>query len=339
MRSDERRSRRVDPRSAPRPERKAGTVAQGDAGVVQLARWPRSIVVVITVLWTIPTFGLFVTSIRPPADVANSGWWTFFTHPRVHPGELPRRAVRRRRRRRRRPGAVLRQLVRHHDPGALFPLAIASMAAYALAWVRFRGSDLDLLHRSSRCRSCRCRWRWSRCCSSSPGTSSSSACTSRHRRSPARYRCRCGSRTRCSRCRWPSSCCTTSSPSCRSDLIEAARVDGASHFQIFRTIVLPLSTPAIASFAIFQFLWVWNDLLVALTFAGGSTDGRAAHRAAGAADRRVRQQVGAADRRRVHLDRRPADRVLLAAAVLRPRPARRAPSRAERRRTRRPTGR
>ena len=54
------------------------------------------------------------------------------------------------------------------------------------------------------------------------------------------------------------------------DLIEAARVDGASHFRIFRSIVLPLSTPAIASFAIFQFLWVWNDLLVALTFAGGS---------------------------------------------------------------------
>ncbi len=49
------------------------------------------------------------------------------------------------------------------------------------------------------------------------------------------------------------------------DLMEAAMVDGASHFKVFRTIVLPLSTPAIASFAIFQFLWVWNDLLVALT--------------------------------------------------------------------------
>ena len=54
------------------------------------------------------------------------------------------------------------------------------------------------------------------------------------------------------------------------DLFEAARVDGASHFLIFRKIVLPLSVPAIASFAIFQFLWVWNDLLVALTFAGGT---------------------------------------------------------------------
>jgi alpha-glucoside transport system permease protein len=53
-------------------------------------------------------------------------------------------------------------------------------------------------------------------------------------------------------------------------LIEAARVDGAPHLRIFRSIVLPLSMPAIASFAIFQFLWVWNDLLVAKTF--GSSD-------------------------------------------------------------------
>ena len=50
------------------------------------------------------------------------------------------------------------------------------------------------------------------------------------------------------------------------DLIEAARVDGASNWKIFRSIVLPLSVPALASFGIFQFLWVWNDLLTALVF-------------------------------------------------------------------------
>jgi alpha-glucoside transport system permease protein len=54
------------------------------------------------------------------------------------------------------------------------------------------------------------------------------------------------------------------------DLMEAANVDGASHFMVFRKIVLPLSIPAIAAFSIFQFLWVWNDLLVALTFTGGT---------------------------------------------------------------------
>ena len=51
-------------------------------------------------------------------------------------------------------------------------------------------------------------------------------------------------------------------------VIESAKIDGASHFQTFYRLVLPMSVPALASFAIFQFLWVWNDLLVALVFIG-----------------------------------------------------------------------
>src|SRR5213592_5090853 len=58
------------------------------------------------------------------------------------------------------------------------------------------------------------------------------------------------------------------------DLIEAARMDGASEFAVFRRVVIPLSVPALASFAIFQFLWVWNDLLVAYVFLGGSSSTR-----------------------------------------------------------------
>ena len=56
------------------------------------------------------------------------------------------------------------------------------------------------------------------------------------------------------------------------DLIESAQVDGANDFKIFRRIILPLSFPALASFAIFQFLWVWNDLLVAMVFLGSEED-------------------------------------------------------------------
>jgi alpha-glucoside transport system permease protein len=56
------------------------------------------------------------------------------------------------------------------------------------------------------------------------------------------------------------------------DIIENARVDGATEFQIFVKIILPLSFPALASFAIFQFLWTWNDLLVALVFLGTGND-------------------------------------------------------------------
>ncbi len=56
------------------------------------------------------------------------------------------------------------------------------------------------------------------------------------------------------------------------DIIESAFIDGASHFTIFTRLILPLSTPALASFAIFQFLWVWNDLLVALVFIGSKPE-------------------------------------------------------------------
>lgn len=56
------------------------------------------------------------------------------------------------------------------------------------------------------------------------------------------------------------------------DILESAFMDGASHFTVFLRLVLPLSVPALASFAIFQFLWVWNDLLVALVFLGAKPE-------------------------------------------------------------------
>jgi alpha-glucoside transport system permease protein len=56
--------------------------------------------------------------------------------------------------------------------------------------------------------------------------------------------------------------------------MESAHIDGATHFEIFTKLVVPLSVPVLASFAIFQFLWVWNDLLVALVFLGGKPDVR-----------------------------------------------------------------
>jgi alpha-glucoside transport system permease protein len=56
------------------------------------------------------------------------------------------------------------------------------------------------------------------------------------------------------------------------DILESAFMDGASHFTMFVRLILPLSVPALASFAIFQFLWVWNDLLVALVFIGSKPE-------------------------------------------------------------------
>ncbi len=59
-----------------------------------------------------------------------------------------------------------------------------------------------------------------------------------------------------------------------SSIVESARIDGADHFTIFWRLIVPLSVPALAAFAIFQFLWVWNDLLVAYVFLGGTPDTR-----------------------------------------------------------------
>ena len=102
-------------------------------------------------------------------------------------------------------------------------------------------------------------------------------------------------------------------------VIESAKIDGASHFQTFFKLILPMSVPALASFAIFQFLWVWNDLLVALVFIGpGNNEPLTVgpHRPATT----VGSGLGAHHGRRLPHDD-PADRgVPGAAAVLRPRP-------------------
>ena len=101
------------------------------------------------------------------------------------------------------------------------------------------------------------------------------------------------------------------------EVIESAKIDGASHFQTFWRLILPMSTPVLASFAIFQFLWVWNDLLNALVFIGPGDNQPlpiALEPAAGAAG----AGLAAADRGRAVHDDRADHRVPVAAAVLRP---------------------
>ena len=107
------------------------------------------------------------------------------------------------------------------------------------------------------------------------------------------------------------------------ELMESARIDGASDFEIFVKIVLPLSFPVLASFAIFQFLWVWNDLLVAMVFLGTEADQLVLTGQAQRAARLARRRLGNPHDLGLRHHHRAADRVLLAAALLRPRPARR----------------
>jgi len=226
-------------------------------------------VLALTMLWTVPTLGLLVTSFRPAEDVATTGWWTFPSDPTLtlsnyrtvlseggfglHSGLLP----------------FLINSVAISIPGTLFPLALAAMAAYALAWLPFRGSDavffaivalqvvplqlalVPLLQLFS------------------GGLHIGQTTIVPPPHLAGTY--------------WQVWLAHTmfALPLCifllhnfmaqlPRELMEAAIVDGASHVQIFRRVVLPLASPALASLAIFQFLWVWNDLLVALTFAGGT---------------------------------------------------------------------
>jgi alpha-glucoside transport system permease protein len=219
------------------------------------------VVGLIAVLWTIPTFGLFFNSFRTKQDAATTGWWQFFAHPSFSWSNYNYVLFQ--------GGGTILPLVNSLAitiPATIIPIFLASMAAYVLAWVRFRGSDLiffiifalqivplqlalvplqQFYNKGAHIGSV----------TIFPGGVVSGLAEI-----------------------WVSHT-MFSLPlavfllhnfiaQLPESLIEAARVDGASHMRIYRSIVLPLAGPAIASFAIFQFIWVWNDLLVAKTFGG-----------------------------------------------------------------------
>ncbi|HEX5595108.1 MAG TPA: carbohydrate ABC transporter permease [Micromonosporaceae bacterium] len=226
--------------------------------------------IVIAVVWTIPTFGLFVSSFRPEMEIKTTGWWTFFTDPQITLDNYEQVLFGR--------SASSGQLASYFInslvitlPSVLFPLAFASLAAYALAWINFRGRDwvyigifalqivplqmalVPLLSFFSRGVSV-------------GGVTLMPAWDLVDEQKFIQV--------------WFAHTCFALPlaifllhnfiSQLPRDLMEAARVDGASHPKIFRRIVLPLIVPALAAFGIFQFLWVWNDLLVALIFADGS---------------------------------------------------------------------
>ena len=228
------------------------------------------LVLLLTILWTVPTFGLFVASFRPSGASATSGWWTAFAHLHLtfsnydtvlfqsanfggSSGIMP----------------FLVNSLAITIPGTLFPLTIAAMAAYVLAWVKFRGSDslfffifalqvvplqlalVPLLQLFS------------------GGAHIGTVALIPALNVSGTYVSLWTAHTMFA---LPLAVYLLHNfiAQLPRDLIEAALVDGANHFRVFRTIVLPLATPALAAFAIFQFLWVWNDLLVGLTFAGGT---------------------------------------------------------------------
>ncbi|MEH1126909.1 carbohydrate ABC transporter permease [Micromonospora sp. CPCC 206061] len=228
--------------------------------------------IIIALLWTIPTFGLFVSSLRPEQDIKTTGWWTFFSNPAftlenynevlfgqsASSGRLANYFV----------NSVVITI-----PSVLFPIAFAAMAAYALSWIRFRGRDwiyvgifalqivplqmalVPLLSFFSR-----------------GVTLAGITLMPAWQLDDEQKFVQVWFAHTCFALPFAVFLLHNFVSQLPGELMEAARVDGASHAKIFRTIVLPLITPALASLTIFQFLWVWNDLLVALIFAGGSDE-------------------------------------------------------------------
>ena len=232
--------------------------------------WASAAAILIAIFWTIPTFGLLVSSFRPEKDINATGWWTILENPNLTLENYQNVLFL--------GSSVTPPLSQYFFnsfaitiPAAIFPLTIAVFAAYALAWFDFKGKDFIFFT-----------------------IFALQVIPLQMSLVPLLQLFAKGFMIGESTIIPPLGITGTYIPiwiahtifalplaiflmhnflrQIPRELIEAARVDGAGWFTLFRQIVFPLSIPAIASFAIFQFLWVWNDLLVGLTFGGGKKD-------------------------------------------------------------------
>jgi alpha-glucoside transport system permease protein len=227
-----------------------GTARRSVVGFVAV----RAAVILIAVAWSLPTAGILVSSFRPANDIRSSGWWEALLHPfeaattwtianyetvLTADGLL---------------NAFINSLV-VTIPAVVIPITMAAYAAYAFAWMRFPGRSIlfaivvgllvvplqmSLVPVLRLYTTLDLNGTFLGIWLAHTGFGLPLAIYLLYN-----Y--------------------ISQLPG---DLFESAAIDGASHFQIFRTIVVPLSVPALASFAILQFLWVWNDLLIALVYLG-----------------------------------------------------------------------
>ncbi len=215
---------------------------QGGGWLVKLA------LVLVCLIWSLPTIGLLVSSLREPGAIQSSGWWTVFTDPgQLTLGNYQEVLTTD-------DGALVRAFINSLAlaiPATIIPILIAAFAAYAFSWMDFRGREFIFivfvgllvvplqvafipiiqLYISL---------------GISGGFIAVWLAHAGFGMPLAVYLLRnyIGALPR--------------------EIIESARVDGASHFTTFWRLIIPLSVPALAAFAIFQFLWTWNDFLVAL---------------------------------------------------------------------------
>lgn len=221
-------------------------------GLVRLA------LIVIAVLWTLPSVGLLVSSFRAEMEIKTSGWWTVFVPPieltqeftlanyeRVLGGEGM--------------GMAFLNSLAVAIPSTVIPITIAAFAAFAFAWMEFPGRrvlfvivvgllvvplQMALIPVLQVYTNFGLTGTYLAVWLAHTGFGMPLAVYILFNYISTLPR----------------------------EIMESASIDGATPFTTFARLVLPLSVPAIAALAIFQFLWVWNDLLVALVFLGGTPD-------------------------------------------------------------------
>jgi alpha-glucoside transport system permease protein len=213
----------------------------------------RSAVAFVCFLWIVPTVGVVITSFRTLDDANSSGWWTVFTHPSslsrltlsnysdaINNANL---------------GNAFWNSMAIALPATFIPILIAAFAAYAFTFMRFPLKDtlfiiivsllvvpnyVALVPMLKIYGSLGISGTFLSAWLAHIGFGMSLAIFILRNYMSTLPR----------------------------EVIESAKIDGASHYQTFYRLILPMSMPALAAFAIFQFLWVWNDLLVALVFIG-----------------------------------------------------------------------
>jgi len=215
------------------------------------------VIIAVALIWILPSIGLLVTSFRSPADVAASGWWTVFEHPfnftcytlENYQEVIVKIGI----------GRAFLNTLLITIPATIIPILIASFAAYAFAWMEFPGRRflfvilvgllvvplqmtlIPILRIFNKLG----------LAGTFPGIWFAHTGYGLPLIIYLLYNFISG---------------------LPSELFDSSSIDGATSFQIFTKIVMPLSLPALASVTIFQFLWVWNDLLVALIYLGGTPD-------------------------------------------------------------------